>query len=193
MIKVGIQGDHGSFSETAALEYIKRHNITDYAIIYLINSDPVLEALSNDKIDYGIIAIKNSIGGTVKESTEALKKYKVNLIEEFSIPIHQNLMCLPETHANQITEIHSHPQALKQSSIFLNTQFNKIKCIAAKDTALAARQLQAGDLPPTAAIIGNVNAAKEYNLSILFRSIENDKSNRTTFQCLQHKTCSNFK
>lgn len=187
-MRFGIQGDHGSFSEAAALDYITRHRINNYTLEYLVSSMAVLTALNNNRVDYGIIAIKNSIGGTVKESREALECFETTTIDEFSIAIHQNLLSLPTCNANEVTEIHSHPQALKQSSTFLDTNFKNIKLVEAKDTALAARQLKNGALPKTAAVIGNINAATEYELIVLFKSIENDKQNRTTFHCIRKKT-----
>lgn len=67
MIKIGIQGDQGSFSEQAAYLFIEKKQIHDYEIIYLINSERVLSNISDKSIDYGIFAMQNAQGGVVIE------------------------------------------------------------------------------------------------------------------------------
>ena len=92
MIQIGIQGAEGSFSEQAAKKFVENQKIKKYSIKYLISSDGVLNAVQNEKVDYGIFAMENAQGGVVLESVEALCKYTCKIVEMFHIPIKQNLL-----------------------------------------------------------------------------------------------------
>ena len=114
MSKIGIQGGKGSFSEQAAHEFAHNHGLEGADIIYQISSESVLAGVESGETDYGIFAMENAQGGVVIESVEALAKYCCNIIEMFHIPVDQNLLGLAGTHVGDLTEIHSHQQALRQ-------------------------------------------------------------------------------
>ena len=90
MIKIGIQGAKGSFSEDACNKFALNHGIDKFEIIYQISSETVLSSLETNNTDYGIIAMENAQGGIVIESIEALAKYRCNIIEMFHISVEQN-------------------------------------------------------------------------------------------------------
>ena len=117
MNKIGIQGGKGSFCEEAAQEFINNHGIEDVEMQYLITSDKVLTELENGTTDYGIFAMENAQGGVVIESVEALATHKCEIVEMFYIPISQNLLTRRGVFIGDITEIHSHQQALRQLSL----------------------------------------------------------------------------
>jgi len=94
MIKVGIQGGRGSFSEQAANQFITNHGLENTMIEYLISSDNVLFSVENNEVDYGIFAMENAQGGVVIESVKALAKYRCQIIEMFHITVEQNLLTL---------------------------------------------------------------------------------------------------
>ena len=114
MIKIGIQGGKGSFSEQAANQFITNHGLENTMIEYLISSDNVLFSVENNEVDYGIFAMENAQGGVVIESVKALAKYRCQIIEMFHITVVQNLLTLENINLGDITEIHSHQQALRQ-------------------------------------------------------------------------------
>ena len=87
MIKVGIQGIEGSFSEQAAKSYCKKFGINDFELAYLIGSMNVLNSLTDGSIDTGIFAMENAQGGVVIESIEALAKNQCEIIDMFYIEI----------------------------------------------------------------------------------------------------------
>ena len=117
----------------------------------------------------------------VIESVEALAKFRCKIIEMFHIPITQNLLGLPGMHVGDVTEIHSHQQALRQCKDYLSEHFWTRPLIEEDDTAEAARRLSEGKLPKTAGVIANKACADLYGLEILQDSIHDLKHNLTLF------------
>lgn len=181
MIKIGIQGNKGSFSEVAAIEFIQRKVIQDFEIVYLISSEPVLQAVEEGDVDYGIIAIENKQGGVVIESVNALAHHRCDIVEMFPIMVKQNLLALPNVRLDQIKSIHSHQQALRQCRNYLADHFWSCPLIEENDTADAARRLSTGELSNTSAVIANKACAELYNLTILAEDIHDLKNNLTLF------------
>lgn len=181
MPEIGIQGGKGSFSEEAAYQFMKNHGLTDLEVKYLITSEAVLNEVESGKIDYGIFAMENAQGGVVIESIEALAKHKCHIVEMFHIPVNQNLLGLQGMHVGDITEIHSHQQALRQCKDYLSEHFWTRPLIEADDTAEAARRLAEGKLPRTSGVIANTACASLYGLEILQESIHDLKHNLTLF------------
>ena len=180
-MKIGIQGGKGSFSEEAAKTFAKNHGVDDYEIIYLISSMAVLEGVESEAVQFGIFAMENAQGGVVIESVEALAKHRCTIIEMFHILVNQNLLALPEIHVGDITEIHSHQQALRQCKDYLSEHFWTRPLIEADDTAEAARRLSEGKLPATAGVVGSNFCAELYDLTIVQEGIHDLKNNITLF------------
>jgi prephenate dehydratase len=181
MMTIGIQGGKGSFSEQAAHEFAKNYGLESAEIVYQISSEHVLEGVENGETNYGIFAMENAQGGVVIESVEALAKFRCEIIEMFHIPITQNLLGLAGTHVGDVTEIHSHQQALRQCKDYLSEHFWTRPLIEDDDTAEAARRLSEGKLPKTAGVIANKACADLYGLEILQESIHDLKHNLTLF------------
>lgn len=181
MIKIGLQGKAGSFSEVAAKEFAKKHQINNYELAYLVSSENVLRAVEHKEVDYGVFAMENAQGGVVIESVKALAKYRCHILDMFHIMIHQNLLTLPGVSMHEVSEIHSHQQALRQCRNFLATHFWGLPLIEEVDTAEAARRLQIGELSKTAAVIANKACADLYKLQILQADIHDLKNNLTLF------------
>lgn len=181
MKSIGIQGGKGSFSEQAATQFAINHGINDFNIVYQISSESVLSGLESDQTDYGVIAMENAQGGVVIESVEALARYRCSIIEMFHIPVDQNLLGVSGMNVGDITEIHSHQQALRQCKDFLSEYFWTRPLIEEDDTAESARRLSEGKLPKTAGVIANKTCAELYDLEILQESIHDLKHNLTLF------------
>ncbi|MBH50568.1 MAG: prephenate dehydratase domain-containing protein [Candidatus Neomarinimicrobiota bacterium] len=181
MKSIGIQGGKGSFSEQAATQFAMNHGIDDFNIVYQISSESVLGGLESDETDYGVIAMENAQGGVVIESVEALARYRCSIIEMFHIPVDQNLLGIAGMNVGDITEIHSHQQALRQCKDFLSEHFWTRPLIEEDDTAESARRLSEGKLPKTAGVIANKACAELYDLEILQESIHDLKHNLTLF------------
>ena len=181
MKTIGIQGGKGSFSEQAAKQFAENHGLDDSEIIYQISSHEVLKGIEDGNTDYGIIAMENAQGGVVIESVEALARFQCAIIEMFHIPVDQNLLGLNGMNVGDISEIHSHQQALRQCKDFLSEHFWTRPLIEEDDTAESARRLSEGKFPKTAGVIANKACADLYGLEILQESIHDLKHNLTLF------------
>ncbi|MFL3050934.1 MAG: prephenate dehydratase domain-containing protein [Candidatus Neomarinimicrobiota bacterium] len=178
---IGIQGGKGSFSEDAANIFTKNHGLEKVEIKYLISSEAVLSAVESGVTDYGIFAMENAQGGVVIESVKALAKYRCKIMEMFHISVDQNLLGLPGINIGDISEIHSHQQALRQCKDYLSEHFWTRPLIEEDDTAEAARRLSEGKLAKTAVVIANKKCAQLYNLEIVEENIHDLKNNLTLF------------
>lgn len=177
-LKIGIQGVRGSFNDIAARHYYQERAIE---IVELISSEQVMKALVNNKINFGVCAIENSIGGIVAETQQALLQYATQEIARFVLPILQCLMAKTDFPLNEITDVHSHIQALKQCAHFLKTHCEKASLIAEEDTALCARLLSQGHFAAHSAVIASRLCVKEYGLVMLAENIQDRADNQTTF------------
>lgn len=177
---IGIMGAKGSFSEEAARTYMNKEGISA-DISYLVSAERVLTALEEGSVDRGIFPIENSNGGIVIEAVYGMARHRFSIEKLFEIDVHQNLLVLPGTNADHITEITSHDQALKQCRMYLKRKWPGVEINEYADTAKAAEDLANGILPPSTAVIASKAAAEIYNLDILEESIQDLKFNYTTF------------
>ena len=180
-MKIGIQGGKGSFSEEASNIFAKNHGVEDYELVYLISSMGVLEGVESGNVQYGIFAMENAQGGVVIESVEALAEHRCRIVEMFHIMVRQNLLGLHDVCVGDITEIHSHQQALRQCKDYLAEHFWTRPLIEADDTAEAARRLSEGKLPNTIGVVGSDYCAELYDLNIIEKDIHDLKNNLTLF------------
>ena len=179
---IGYQGIPGSFSEEAALSYMKEVGLDGVETMACLSSRGVMEALATFKIDRGILAMENARGGVVHESIHALAKARCSVRSMFHIQVNQCLLARSGVDFDEISEIRSHPQALKQCSRYLKGKFKHIPHIESKDTAEAARKLAAGDYQDTTAVIAPARSAEIYNLEILELGIQDlQDKNKTLF------------
>ena len=180
-LTIGIQGGKGSFSEAAAKVFAKNHGVNDFEIAYLISSKAVLDGVQTGAAQFGVFAMENAQGGIVIESVEALAEYRCRIIEMFHIPVSQNLLARHGVLIGDITEIHSHQQALRQCKDYLAEHFWTRPLVEADDTAEAARRLSEGKLSETAGVVGSESCAELYDLNIIEDNIHDLKHNLTLF------------
>jgi len=178
---IGVMGGRGSFSEEAARHYCAKNNLENYKIDYLITAENVLRSLANGKIDFGIFPIENSNGGIVYESIYAMAKYNFTIESMFEIDVKHCLLVKSKTNFKKINKIVSHQQALRQCRMYLKRKWPDAELEEYCDTAEAAKDLNEGVLPETAAVIAPKICAAMYNLEILEESIQDLKFNFTAF------------
>lgn len=181
MTNIGIQGGKRSFSEEATEIFVKNHGLKNVKMEYLITSEKVIEAVEKGEIDYGVFAMENAQGGVVIESVEALSHHRCEIVEMFYVEISQCLLARRGVFLGDITEIHSHQQALRQCRDYLAEHFWTRPLIEEDDTAESARRLKAGELPKTAAVIAHKSCADLYGLVVLKEDIHDLKNNLTLF------------
>lgn len=181
MIKIGISGDKGSFSEQAANNYADKNKISDYEIIYLVSVENVLNALEKGEIDKGIFPIENSNGGIVIEAVYAMSKHVFNIDQMFEIDVQQCLLAKKGKNISDIKKIVSHQQALRQCRMYLKRKWEAIDLEEYADTAKAAKDLGEGVISDNCAVIAPIGCAKIYDLDVLEEGIQDLKFNYTVF------------
>ena len=180
LLKLGISGDAGSFSEEAALLYAKNLSI-HVSLDYLIDMEGVLAAVENGTVDRGIFPVVNLRGGLVRMAYDAMGKHQFRVIDELWLQVQQCLLVKPGVTTKQIKHIVSHSQAIAQCRNYLEKHFNGLHLIEWQDTAKAAKELSQGQLGSTTAVIAPERAAKLYGLEMIAKNIHDDNPNLTAF------------
>jgi prephenate dehydratase len=173
--KVAIQGIKGSFHHQVALEYFQENVIVDECLSF----ETLVDSLLNNQSQLAVMAIENSIAGSIIPNYALIDKNNLHIIGEYYLDIIQNLMVLNGQKLEEINEVHSHPMALLQCMDFLKKQ-SHIKLVEDKDTAETARRIHQNQLKGIAAI-GSKVAAKLYDLSIVVPEIQTVNNNKTRF------------
>ena len=187
-MKIGYQGIVGSYSQRAAALLADSAGIFNAEYVPLVSSANVAEALLKGRIDYGVMAVYNSIGGDVAETAEALCNVDFRKVTAIVMDIHQCIYKLSTSVSNiEIKAIASHIQALKQTAGNVKKYFPDARIIEIEDTATAARMLSEGKLDKYTAVICSREAGIAYNLTQIYENIEDDSSNRTMFVLFARK------
>jgi len=184
-VTIGIQGGKGSFNEEAIQTYLSKNNIPHAELKYLYTTENVLRELQEGKIDMGQFAIRNTLGGKVEESIQAMKKYPSKTIAEYSIQIAHAMMIRNDATVDDITIIMTHPQVLAQCKETLAKKYPGILQTVREgdfvDPAFVAKQLSEKKLPQNIATISTKVLAKIYDLHIVETDLQDKKENFTTF------------
>ena len=179
MQKVTIQGYPGSFHQEAARKFLGKH----IEVIPCDNFRDVVKIGANKKeSDGAVMAIENSIAGSILPNYNLLKKSNLKIIGEVYLQIKQNLLVNPGVKLEDIKEVHSHTMALQQCYAFLDQY--KWKLVESEDTALSAKHIHQHKSKHIAAIASKL-AAEIYELDIIAPSIQTMKNNYTRFLILQ--------
>lgn len=176
MKKVAIQGTAGSFHDIAAHKYFEGEEIE---LICCASFEEVFAAVKKDSKVIGMLAIENTIAGSLLYNNELLRQSGAQIVGEHKLRISHCFVCLPEEDWRDITEVNSHPIALMQCREFLSGHPD-IKVVEAEDTALSAEIIRKKNLKGHAAICSKM-AAERYGMKILQEGIETNKHNFTRF------------
>ena len=174
--KIALQGEIGSFSEMAALQYFG----TDIAIIPCASFEEVAQAVNTKKADYAILPIENSQTGGINNVHDLLLNVNLFAIGEVKLKIEHCLIGHHGMEAGQIEKIYSHPQALAQCEKYLLRYFPHCKVIPIYDTAGSVKQIKT-ELEWNGAGIASSRAASFYNMQIIAQGIEDNPFNYTRF------------
>lgn len=174
--RVAIQGIRGSFHDIAARRY---YESDDIELVCCDSFEQVFEEMSNDPQLVGMVAIENTIAGSLLHNYELLRDSGATIIGEHKLRISHSIMCLPSNDWGDLQEVNSHPVALMQCRSFLN-QHRGLKVVEVADTAGAAADISKGQLHGHAAIC-HKDAAYIYGMKVLQEGIETNKHNFTRF------------
>ena len=177
-LKIAIQGISTSFHEVAALTYFN----SAIESVECLSFHALCETLANKKSDFAVMAIENSIAGSILPNYFLLQDYRFSIVGEVYLPIHMHLLALPGVKLSDLKTIESHPMAIRQCSDFL-FRLKNIDIRESDDTAVSAKRVKEFNLTQTAAI-ANELAAKKFGLQILEKRIETHKKNFTRFLVL---------
>lgn len=177
--KVSIQGFEGCFHQEAARSFFGK----SVEVICCSTFKEVIDIAGNKKkSDGGVMAIENSIAGSILPNYNLLQKSSLTIVGEVYLQINQHLMVNPGVELSHIKEVHSHPMAIQQCFGFLD-KYNW-KLVEKEDTALSAKQVRQHRSKHVAAIASKL-AAEIYELSIVAPNIHTLKNNYTRFLILQ--------
>ncbi|MDE6240677.1 MAG: prephenate dehydratase [Muribaculaceae bacterium] len=175
-LKVTIQGVAGCFHDAAAREYFAGQDIET---VPFDTFHDMFDALEGDASLVGIVAIENTIAGSLLQNHEMLRRSKLRIIGEHKKRISHVLAALPGQSIDELSEVNSHPMALMQCEQYLRRHPN-LKMIERFDTAGSAKEIAEQHLTGHAAVCGDY-AARLYGLEILESGIETNRRNFTRF------------
>lgn len=175
-IKVTIQGVAGCFHDAAAREYFAGRDIET---VPFDTFHDMFDALHSDASLIGIVAIENTIAGSLLQNHEMLRQSNLRIIGEHKKRISHVLAALPGQTIDSLTEVNSHPMALMQCEQYLRRHPN-LRMIEHFDTAGSAKEIAEKHMTGHAAVCGDY-AAELYGLEILERGIETNRRNFTRF------------
>lgn len=179
MRKIAIQGEIGSFHDVASHCYFKGEDIE---LICCDTFEQVFEEMKKDSNVIALVAIENTIAGSLLHNYDLLRESGAQIIGEHKLRISHSLMCLPNEGWDDITEVNSHPVALMQCRDFLK-KHPEMKIVETDDTAGSAKNIKEKRLKGHAAICSKA-AAAIYGMKVLEEGIETNKHNFTRFLVL---------
>lgn len=179
MKRIAVQGIAGSFHEDAAVKYFDEK----IEVVECKSFTSVCELIDTDKVDFGVMAIENSIAGSLLKNYQLIRDFHLRITGEIYLHIQMNLLVSPGVKKEDITDIYSHPVALQQCVEYIEKYFPDAKLHEGMDTAAAAKMI-ATDKPKNAAAIANMRSAEMYKLEVLETGIETNKKNYTRFLIL---------
>lgn len=176
MKRIAIQGVIGSFHDIAAHQYYEGEQIQ---LICCNTFEDVFKCIKDDPTTIGMIAIENTIAGSLLHNYELLRDSGTTIVGEHKLHIQHSICCLPDDDFDSIDEVHSHPVALMQCRQYL-TKYPNIKAVEDEDTAGSAEKISRLEKRGWAAICHS-DAARFYGLKVLEDHIEDNKHNYTRF------------
>lgn len=176
MKRIAIQGLVGSFHDIATHQYFENQQVQ---LICCSTFEQVFENIKRDPTAIGMVAIENTIAGSLLHNYELLRDSGTCIVGEHKLHISHCICCLPDDNWTTVQEVHSHPVALMQCRHFLENH-PEVKLVEAEDTAGAAKYISENDCRGWAAICSS-DAARMYGMRILEDHIEDNKHNFTRF------------
>lgn len=175
-LRIGIQGVAAAFHDMAARNYFidKELELVEFRDFRALS-----ESTAGREVDYSVMAIENTIGGSILPNYGFIEEYGLQILGEEYLRITMQLMTLPGQSLQDITEVTSHPMAIRQCMKFLR-EHPSWRITEANDTAESAKRIADQNLKGVAAIAGSL-AADLYGLDIIAHDIETNKQNYTRF------------
>ncbi|MDG1063770.1 MAG: prephenate dehydratase [Flavobacteriaceae bacterium] len=174
---IAIPGIESSFHDLAVRALFPERPVN---LLFRSSFDAVTQAITEGNADFGVLAIENSIAGSILTNYNLIESGAFEIYDEVFLNIQMFLMALPSAELSDITEVHSHPVALLQCRDYLRCFERPLKVIEGRDTATEAQRIVMEQLNGVAAIAGE-EVAERYGLKILDQHIQDIKNNQTRF------------
>lgn len=182
-MRIAIQGELGSFHDEATQVFFANK---DVSLVSSPTFKGVFHKLHEGKADYGVVAVENTLFGSIHETYDQLISHPFTIIGEINLPIHQQLIAHRGAKLSDITEVYSHPAALDQCRNFLSQKLPHARLIEHADTAGAVAEISQSGNEHQAAI-ASVRASELYHMEIIAPNIEDETNNITRFIVLIKK------
>ncbi len=177
-ISVGFLGPEGTFSHIATIRHFG-HSIN---LIPRRDIPEVFIGVEKGVFDFGVVPVENSMEGTVNATLDMFRHTNVKINAEILLKVVHNLASLTGRRED-VRMIYSHPQPAAQCRAYLNTHFPDVKLIETQSSAIAAEKAASNK---ESAAIASEYAAKQYDLKIIDRHIEDSTNNITRFFVIGH-------
>lgn len=174
---VACQGVEGAYSQVATDKLFRHPTIS-----FFNTFEGVFNAVEQGFSRYGVIPLENSTAGSVTQVYDLMMKYDFHIARTLRLKVDHCVLAKPGTRMEDITDIYSHPQAIAQSSEFLDTHKNMTVHVV-ENTAVAA-QLVAQSPNNTSAALSSRWCADLYGLTTLAKNIQDKGNNYTRFACI---------
>ena len=173
--RVVFQGVEGAYSHGAAIQFFGE----DADMYHVKTMEDAMTEVEEGRADYAVLPIENSSAGAVSDNYDLLVKHNVYIAAETELPINHALLGREDADIKDIRTVYSHPQALMQTSQYLNAH-RDWKQISTVNTAVAAKKVAEENDRSQAAVASEI-AGELYGLKVLERSINHNKNNVTRF------------
>lgn len=180
-MRIAVAGNKGSFSHQAGELYAAGKEFSVVEIVYAIDSAGVVKTMEEGQCELAMMPIHNTTGGLVAMTLGVIGKAQFEMLDLFEMNVEQCLMMHPEAIPEELMQIASHPQALKQCSQYLREYWPKRDLVEYQDTAQAAKDIAEGKLPRTTAAIAPKLSADIYGLTLLGEAIQDKTFNVTSW------------
>ena len=180
LVTVAFQGELGAYSQSAVYAFFGKERINK--VVPLPTLQRVFGVLcESEDLDYAVVPIENSLGGTVGETVDLLITKDARIVGETSVPVEHCLVIHRDTTIDKIKRVMSHPQALSQCREYLDHEARKNwKQVSVYDTAGSVKMIKEQGLMDSAGVASAL-AAEINGMRIVARGIEDDHSNTTRF------------
>lgn len=174
--RVAFQGEPGAFSEEAVLAFF-----AEPEPVAVPSWRAIFEAVRDGAVDAGVVAIENSLAGSIRETYDLLGEFDLRIVGAVNVPVRLALLALPGQSLDEIDRVYSHAQALAQADEFLRGRDWQV--LTTYNTAGAARTIADGG-ERRAAAIASPRVAGLYGLEVLAADVQTGDTNRTRFAVL---------
>jgi len=183
-VKVAFQGEKGAYSETAVCTFFGSSAVVTPCREF----KDVFESVKEQKTQFGVVPIENSLEGSVNQTYDLFLKYDLKVRGEVIVKIEHCLIANPNTQSEDIKAVYSHPQALAQCRNFLEKSGWEL--IPTYDTAGSVKLLKEKGLT-NAAAVASERAAVLYEMKVIARDIADNPENYTRFFVLAKEDAPN--